>query len=83
MTLWSQLIYSTVVGEALGLLHAINWVCHLQLQNVDFEVVAKIFVDYFNNGNYNIIKFDIILDECKHCCSLFFTNSRESLVEDK
>jgi len=35
-TLWSQPICSMEIGEVLGLLHAINWVHDLQLNNVDF-----------------------------------------------
>jgi len=34
---------------------------------VDFELDTNIVVDYFNNRNHNITKFDVILDDCKHC----------------
>jgi len=62
--LWSQPIWSTKIGDALELLHAINWVHDLQINNIDFELDANIVVDYFNNGNHNIIEFGTILDEC-------------------
>jgi len=75
MTLWSQPICFTENGEVMRLLHVINLVHDLHLNNVDFELDAKIVVYYFNNGNHNIRKFGTILDECKRCCNLFFTNS--------
>ena len=40
----------------MDLLHAINWVHDLWLINMEFELDAKIVVDYFNNGKYNIIE---------------------------
>jgi len=35
------------LGEALGLLSILKWVCHLQLSIVDFELDSKTVVDNF------------------------------------
>jgi hypothetical protein len=48
-TMWSNPEYSSDIGEALVLSHAIHWVRDLQLTNVDFELDAKKVVDYYNS----------------------------------
>jgi hypothetical protein len=70
-------------GEAMDLLHAINWMHGLQLVNVDFEFDTKIAVDYFNNRQPNITEFGSILDECIIVEIYFSQTLISSLVEDK
>ncbi|KEH25827.1 hypothetical protein MTR_6g034915 [Medicago truncatula] len=52
--MWSNPICKPEIGEVLGLLYAIQWVHELQLTNVDFEMDAKLVVDYFTKGNNNV-----------------------------
>jgi hypothetical protein len=63
-TMWSNLVCSSDVGEALGLSHAIRWVHELQVSNVDFELDAKKVVDYFNRGSNDMSEFGAIVEKC-------------------
>jgi len=79
--MWSNLVCSLKVGEAMGLFHAIQWVHELQLANVDFEIDAKKVVDYFNRGSNYVSEFGAIIDEFRRSHYIFF-NSKWSLVGD-
>ena len=46
------------IGEALCLLYAIQWVHELQLTNVDFEMDAKLVVDYFNTAETMLLNLE-------------------------
>jgi hypothetical protein len=67
--MWSNLVCSLDIGEALGLFHAIHWMHDLQLTNMDFELDAKKVVDYYNRGSNDISEFGAINDECRRCCN--------------
>jgi ribonuclease HI len=47
-TLWITPPCTTEVGEALGLLHTIQWVHDLRFDNVDFTLDSKKVVDNFH-----------------------------------
>ncbi|PNX85866.1 cytochrome p450, partial [Trifolium pratense] len=49
-TEWPTPIHDVDMGEALGLLHAINSVHELQLKNVDFELDSKNIVTEFHSN---------------------------------
>ncbi|CAJ2653208.1 unnamed protein product [Trifolium pratense] len=49
-TEWISPILNVEIGEAIGLLKALNWVHELQLANVDFEFDSQIVVTRFH-GN--------------------------------
>jgi hypothetical protein len=72
---WSSPICNVDVGEALGLLHDINWVHNLQLEGLDFVLDSKNVVGYFHKGQNDAIKFDDVLKECKRAFNLYFENS--------
>jgi len=42
---------------------------------VDFVLDLKKMIDYFNNGNNDIIDFGYVLSEFKRCCNLYLENS--------
>jgi ribonuclease HI len=73
--MWSIPVCSSNIVEALGLSHAIQWVHELQHENVDFELDAKMVVNYYNGGSNEFSDFRAILEDCKRCCNsllLFF-----------
>jgi ribonuclease HI len=74
-TMWSSPICNVEVGEALGLLHTINWVHDLQLEGVDFVLDSKKVVDHFHKGHNDATEFDDVLKECKRVFNLYFENS--------
>jgi hypothetical protein len=74
--MWSNPICWPEIGEALGLLYAMQWVHELQLTNLDFEMGAKLVVDYFNKGSNNVSEFGAILEECKRWRNVYFENSK-------
>jgi len=79
-TMWFTPVCSVDVGEALGLHHAIRWICELQLTNVDFEVDSKRVVDYFNKGRGDVTKFGSIMDSSIQLCSTYLTNSHVEFI---
>ena len=67
------------IGEALGLLYALDWVHELNLGPVDFELDAKRVVDSFNSQNCDATEFGNIISHCKSRCTIFYENSCSSL----
>jgi hypothetical protein len=53
------------VGEALGLLVALNWVHELNLGPVEFELDSKRVVDKFHSSSRDFTEFGVIMDHCK------------------
>ena len=48
---------SVVVGEALGLFHALQWLSDMQFDNVDFALDSKITTNAFNHRRVDVTKF--------------------------
>lgn len=64
------------VGEALGLLSAMDWVHLLQLGTVDFEMDAKRVVDSINSSyTSDVTEYGNIISNCKALFSQFYENS--------
>ena len=63
------------VGEALGLLSAMDWVHLLQLGTVDFEMDAKRVVDSINYSHTDVTEYGNIISNCKTLFSQFYENS--------
>ncbi|WJX13206.1 hypothetical protein P8452_03622 [Trifolium repens] len=53
------------IGEAFGLLSALNWVHELQLGPVDFELDSKRVVDSFHSLAHDYSEFGVLIDHCK------------------
>jgi hypothetical protein len=51
----------------------IEMIHDLQLPIVDFELHAKEIVDRINGSNKNDTKLGVVVYDCKHCCSMYFT----------
>jgi len=71
---------SVVVGEALRLHHAIQWIHELQLTNVDIEVDSKKVADYFYKGRGDITEFGSIMGNSKQFCNFYLTNSHVEFI---
>jgi ribonuclease HI len=68
------------VGEALGLLSALEWVHLLNLGHVDFELDAKRVVDSFKSQNSDATEFGNIINNCKTLLSNLYENSSVEFV---
>jgi ribonuclease HI len=69
---------SVVVGEALGLFHALQWLSDMQFDNVNFMLDSKITTDAFNHRQTDVPKFCQVISAYQ---SLFNTNFSNSKVE--
>jgi hypothetical protein len=60
---WILPILEVDIGEALGLLSALNWVNKLRLEDVDFKLDSRTIVMRFHNKREDISEFgDVIRD---------------------
>jgi len=57
------------LGEALGMLSALQWVRDLQLVNMDFETDSKNVVDNIYDSKQGIYDFHAIINECRYLLS--------------
>jgi hypothetical protein len=66
---WLTPIHDVDLGEALGLLHAINWVNDLRLENVDFELDSKNVVTKFHCSIEDMSELGGVIRYCQkfHC----------------
>ena len=64
-TEWMSLLLDVGLGDALGLLSAMYWVCDLQLGIVDFELDSKTVVDSLYGSKSGISNFSAIINECR------------------
>jgi len=68
------------VGEALGLLKAMEWVKDLQLWNMDFEVDSKAVVDNIYGKYGGVSEFSEITNSCKLLLCTDLSNSHVKFV---
>jgi len=65
---------SVAVGEALGLLYAMQWMQDMQFDNVDFVADSKITTDAFHSRRIDVTEFGHVISACRDIFSTF-TNS--------
>ena len=65
---------SVHVGEALGLLYAMQWMQDMHFDNVDFVLDSKITMDAFHTRRIDVTEFSHVITTCRHLFSTF-TNS--------
>lgn len=73
-------VYPVVVGEALGLYHALQWMQDMHFDNIDFEIDSKITRDAFHSRTIDVTEFGNIIDACREIFSSSFTNSRVEFI---
>jgi hypothetical protein len=66
---------SVLVGEALGLLYAMQWMQHMHFDSVDFVLDSKITTNAFRTRRIDVTEFSHVITTCRHLFSSF-TNSR-------
>jgi len=64
-TEWMTPLIDADLGEALGLLLAMHWVCDLQLGIVDFELDSKTVVDSLYGSKSIVSNFSAVINDCK------------------
>ena len=69
------------VGEALGLLFAMDWVHLLQLGTVDFEMDAKRVVEDVYSTHSDVAEYVNIISNCKALFSQFYENTCVEFVQ--
>ncbi|XP_024632220.1 uncharacterized protein [Medicago truncatula] len=79
-TEWISPLCDVHVGEALGLLSALEWVHLLQLGPIDFELDAKRVVDSFLSAQHDATEFGSIIHRCKTLFNLFYENSSVEFI---
>jgi ribonuclease HI len=79
-TEWLSPITDVDIGEALGLLSALNWVHDLQLENVDFELDSKNVVTSFHSKHPNASELGDIIKDCVRVYNTHFKNSRIEFI---
>lgn len=52
------------LGEALGLLSALQWVRGLHLNNIDFDMDSKVLVDNIYGRTLDVLDFASIINNC-------------------
>lgn len=79
-TEWFTPVCELHVGEALGLLLALEWVHHLHLGPIDFEHDAKKVVDSFSFAHQDVTEFGMIIHNCKTIFEQYYVNSSVEFV---
>jgi hypothetical protein len=62
------------VGEAIGVLYALNWMHELNLGPVDFALDSKRVVDSFFSSRPGHTEFGDFVKNCKSCFSNFYND---------
>jgi ribonuclease HI len=79
-TEWMSPIADTDIGEALGLLSALNWFHVLQLENVDFELDSKNVVTSFHSKRNNVFELGDIIRDCVRLHKTYFRTSSVEFI---
>ena len=67
---------SVVIGEALGLFHALQWLSDMQFDNVDFVLDSNITTDAFNHRRIDVTEFGQVMSACQSLFNINFSNSK-------
>ena len=79
-TEWFSPIVDVDIGEAIGLLKAMEWTRDLHLLNVDFEVESKTVVDSIYGKQIGVSDFSVITNNCVHLLCTDLINSNVSFI---
>jgi len=74
-TEWFAPIVDVDLGEAMGLLTAMQWVKDLHLLNMDFELDSKTVVDSVYGGRNGVSNYMAIINDCRHMLATDIANS--------
>jgi hypothetical protein len=76
-------VLPVAIGEALGLLHALQWMQDMQFNNIDLELDSKVTRDAFHSRNTNFTEFGSIIKACIELFSSSFANSKVELTRQQ
>lgn len=62
---WLTPLLNVDLGDTLGLLSALHWVCDLQFRTVDFEFDSKTMVDSLYGGKSGVSNYSAVIDDCR------------------
>jgi len=62
------------MGEATGLLHAMQWVKNLNLVNMDFETDSRVVANTIYKG-HGVSNFMTVIHDCRHLLMTDLVNS--------
>ncbi|KAK2375736.1 hypothetical protein QL285_076606 [Trifolium repens] len=79
-TEWIAPCIDVELGEALGLLSALQWVNDLHLHNMDFEMDSKRVVDCLYSDIVNVSELGAIINDCRHILATDFVNSHVKFI---
>jgi ribonuclease HI len=68
--------YSVPLGEAMGLLYALQWLRDMAMDNVDFALDSKTVTDAFHKHLPDATEFGQVLSTARNLFTTSFTNSR-------
>jgi hypothetical protein len=74
-SMWFQPLMDVRIGEAVGLLSAIEWMQELEFKQVVFSLDAKSIVDSFNMYTHDRTELGSILSNCRSMISSLCNNS--------
>jgi len=73
-------VLPVAIGEALGLLHALQSMQDMQFDNIDFELDLKVTRDAFHSRNTDVTEFESIIKACRELFSSSFANFRVEFI---
>ncbi|GAU26189.1 hypothetical protein TSUD_354110 [Trifolium subterraneum] len=79
-TEWMEPILDVDIGEAMGLLRALNWMNEIQLTNVDLEMDCKRVVDSLYSSRTYRSDLGDILSDCRTILSTSLVNSHVKFI---
>jgi len=77
---WFSPVVDVDIGEAIGLLKAMEWARDLHLLNIDFEVDSKVVVDNIYGKQIDVSDFSVIINNCVHLLCTDLINSYVSFI---
>jgi len=80
-TEWFSPLCEVYIGEALGLLSALEWVHQLNLDPIYFEIGAKKIDDNFLLTNHDVTEFGNIIQNCQSLFRNHYENSKVEFVQ--
>jgi len=78
-TAWTTPLLDVDMGEAIGLLDAMQWVKELNMVHMDFETGSKTVADSIY-GKDGVSDFMAIINDCRHLLSTDLVNSYVSFI---
>jgi len=78
-TAWATPLLDVDMGEAMGLLAAMQWVKELNMVHMDFETDSKIVADSIY-GKDSVSDFMAIINDCRHMLGTDLVNSNVSFI---